>query len=389
MKPSRVLAVAALAIAAVFAATLPTMSADAAAPATKRAVVSPPTLGVAGVAAEAAAAPAAPLPRVRHVFVINLENKGYAQTFGASSPAPYLRKKLRAKGQLLSQYFGVAHHSLPNYIAQISGQGPNPQTQRDCKVYRNFTGSGTASPDQAVGQGCVFPKRVRTVANQLNRHGLRWKGYMQSMGSPCRHPALNTRDRTQKARVGDQYAAKHNPFVYFHSVIDSKKCAKRNVDLKKLPTALARTRTTANLTYITPNLCNDGHDSPCVDGRPGGLVSANKWLRRWVPKILASPAYKKNGLLIVTFDEADTSAANSADACCGEGPGPNSPLPGITGLGGGRTGAVLVSRFITPGSLNTTPYNHYSLLRTIENLFGLTPLGYAKQARGFGHDVFG
>jgi len=388
MKPSRVLAVAALTSATVFAATLPTMSADAA-PTTNGDVVAPPTLGVAVVPAKAAAAPGAPLPRVRHVFVINLENKGYAQTFGASSPAPYLRKKLRAKGQLLSQYFGVAHHSLPNYIAQISGQGPNPQTQRDCKVYRNFTGSGTASPDQAVGQGCVFPKRVRTVANQLTRHGLRWKGYMQSMGSPCRHPALNTRDRTQKARVGDQYAAKHNPFVYFHSIIDSKKCAKRNVDLKKLPTALARTRTTANLTYITPNLCNDGHDSPCVDGRPGGLVTANKWLRRWVPKILASPAYKKNGLLIVTFDEADTSAANGADACCGEGPGPNSPLPGITGLGGGRTGAVLVSRFITPGSLNSTPYNHYSLLRTIENLFGLAPLGYAKQVRGFGHDVFG
>ena len=388
MKPSRVLAVAALATAAVFAATLPTMSADAAAPTTKGAVAAP-MLSHAAVPAKAAAVPAAPLPRVRHVFVINLENKGYAQTFGASSPAPYLRKKLRAKGQLLSQYFGVAHHSLPNYIAQISGQGPNPQTQRDCRVYRNFTGSGTASPDQAVGQGCVFPKRVRTVANQLTRHGLRWKGYMQSMDSPCRHPALNTRDRTQKARVGDQYAAKHNPFVYFHSIIDSKKCAKRAVDLKKLPKALARNRTTANLTYITPNLCNDGHDSPCVDGRPGGLVTANKWLRRWVPKILASPAYKKNGLLIVTFDEAETSAANGADACCGEGPGPNSPLPGITGLGGGRTGAVLVSRFITPGSLNSTPYNHYSLLRTIENLFGLTPLGYAKQARGFGHDVFG
>jgi hypothetical protein len=112
-------------------------------------------------------------------------------------------------------------------------------------------------------------------------------------------------------------------------------------------------------------------------------------LHRWVPRILASRAYRKNGLLIVTFDEADTSAATGADACCGEGPGPNSPLPGITGLGGGRIGAVLVSRFITPGSLNSTPYNHYSLLRTIEDLFGLTPLGYAKTARGFGHDVFG
>jgi hypothetical protein len=389
MRLPRTLALAALATAAVSAATLPTMSADAAPPTTRSAVVAAPTLNVAAVPARSAAGPAAPLPRVRHVFVINLENAGYAQTFGASSPARYLRKKLRGKGQLLTQYFGVAHNSLPNYIAQISGQGPNRQTQSDCRIYRNFTGSGTASPDQAVGQGCVYPKRVRTVANQLTKHGLRWRGYMQSMHSPCRHPAMNTRDGTQKARVGDQYAAKHNPFVYFHSIIDSTKCAKRNLDLSKLPKALAKTRTTANLTYITPNLCNDGHDSPCVDGRPGGLVTANKWLRHWAPKILASRAYKKNGLLIVTFDEADTSAANGAEACCGEGPGPNSPLPGITGLGGGRTGAVLVSPFITPGSLNSTPYNHYSLLRTIENLFGLTPLGYAKEARGFGHDVFG
>ena len=377
------------AAAVAFAATTPTMNAGATAPATTSGAVDAPAMSASAVPAKAAPASAAPLPRVRHVFVINLENKGYAQTFGASSRAPYLRKTLRGKGQLLSQYFGVAHHSLPNFIAQLSGQGPNPQTQADCGVYRNFTGSGTVAPGQAIGHGCVYPTRVRTVANQLTTHGLRWKGYMQDMRSPCRHPALNTRDRTQTARVGDQYAARHNPFVYFHSIIDSRKCAKYNVDLTRLPNDLARIRTTANLTYITPNLCSDGHDIPCVDGRPGGLVTANRWLRRWVPKILASPAYKKNGLLIVTFDEAGSSSASGATACCGEGPGPNSALPGITGLGGGRVGAVLVSRFITPGSSNSTPYNHYSLLRTIENMFGLTPLGYARNARGFGHDVFG
>lgn len=385
MKLPRALAAVALATAAgvTCAASLPTMSADAAAPPTMRA-------GSASTAATLPSVPpASPLPRVRHVFVINLENKGYDETFGSTSPAPYLSKKLRGKGQLLSQYYGVAHNSLPNYIAQLSGQGPNAQTQADCPVYSKFTGSGTAAPDQAVGQGCVYPKRVRTVANQLTKHGLRWKGYMQSMHSPCRHPALNGRDGTQKAEVGDQYAARHNPFVYFHSIINSPKCVKRNVDLKKLPKALARIRTTANLTYITPNLCNDAHDSPCVDGRPGGLVTANKWLHRWVPKILASPAYRKNGLLIVTFDEADTDSADGADACCGEGPGPNSPLPGITGLGGGRTGSVLVSPFIRRGSFNDTAYNHYSLLRTIEDLFHLKPLGYAKEAHGFGLDVFG
>ncbi len=389
MKLSPALAAAALATAAAvaFASTLPTMSADAAAPRPgTHAAAAPTSSRSAAVSAKDTTALAAPLPRVRHVFVINLENKGYDKTFRPGSHAPYLRKKLRAKGQLLSQYYGVAHHSLPNYIAQLSGQGPNPQTQSDCHVFSNFTRSGTAAPGQAVGHGCVYPKTVRTVANQLTQHGLTWKGYMESMHSACRHPALNTVDGTRKAEVGDQYAARHNPFVYFHSIIDSKKCAKRNVVLKKLPKDLARVRTTANLTYITPNSCNDAHDSPCVDGRRGGLATANKWLKRWVPKILASPAYQKNGLMIVTFDEADS---GSADACCGEGPGPNSPLPGITGLGGGRTGSVLVSPFIKRGSFNDTPYNHYSLLRTIENLFQLKPLGYAADARGFGVDVFG
>ncbi len=92
---------------------------------------------------------------------------------------------------------------------------------------------------------------------------------------------------------------------------------------------------------------------------------------------------------MVTFDEADEEDAASADACCGEQPGPNSPLPGIFGPGGGRTGTVLVSPFIKPGTWNDTGYNHYSLLRTIENTFGLAPLGFAADARGFGTDVWG
>ena len=92
---------------------------------------------------------------------------------------------------------------------------------------------------------------------------------------------------------------------------------------------------------------------------------------------------------MVTFDEADTNSPSGADACCGEGPGPNAPMPGIYGPGGGRTGAVALSPFITPGTWNDTGYNHYSLLRTIENTFGLSPLGYARDARGFGTEVYG
>lgn len=347
---------------------------------------------VAGVtsAATAAKQTTAQLPTIRHVFVINLENKGYDTTFGPGSPAPYLATTLPAKGQLLTQYYGTAHNSQPNYVAQISGQGPNAQMQGDCQTYSDFVQAGTVAPDQAVGSGCVFPANVKTIADQLEAKGLTWKGYMEDMGTPCRHPALNSVDDTQKARPGDEYAARHNPFVYFHSIIDSPTCAQHDVDLSSLPTDLEQVSTTPNLSYITPNLCDDGHDSPCVDGRPGGLASADEWLKTWVPKILASPAYRRDGLLVITFDEADTTdAQHGADACCGEGPGPNAALPGIYGLGGGRTGAVLLSPSITPGTLNDTGYNHYSLLRYLENTFGLAPLGYAQSARGFGYDVFG
>jgi phosphatidylinositol-3-phosphatase len=332
---------------------------------------------------------AAATPAVRHVFVVNLENKGFDQTFGPGSPAPYLSTTLPAQGQLLTQYYGTAHNSLPNYVAQISGQGPNSQTQGDCQVYSEFAQTGTVAPGQAVGSGCVYPSSVTTVADQLEAQGLTWRGYMEDMGTPCRHPQLNAADDTQKAKVGDQYAARHNPFVYFHSIIDSPTCAEHDVDLSQLPTDLASVATTPNLTYITPNLCDDGHDSPCVDGRPGGLVTADEWLKTWIPKILASPAYQQDGLLVVTFDEADTNSPGGADACCGEGPGPNAPLPGIYGPGGGRTGAVLLSPFITPGTTNATAYNHYSLLRSIEDTFGLAPLGYAGSVQGFGSDVFG
>jgi hypothetical protein len=136
-------------------------------------------------------------------------------------------------------------------------------------------------------------------------------------------------------------------------------------------------------------LCRDGHDAPCVDGQPGGLVSADAWLGIWVPRILNSPAFKKDGLLIVTFDETDNQSTDSAAACCGEGPEPNTATPGMYGMGGGRVGAVVVSPYVSPGLWNNTAYNHYGLLRTIEDTFGLAPLGYAGTVRGFGFDVWG
>jgi hypothetical protein len=336
------------------------------------------------VASSLAATP----PPIRHVFVIVLENKGFETTFGPSSPATYLSRTLTAQGQLLRQYYGIGHKSLPNYVAMISGQGPNFVTQADCLVYTTVVpGTQTSILGQTLGQGCVYPAETKTLADQLTDKRLTWKAYMQDMVSPCRRPALNSADTTLAARLGDQYASRHNPFIYFQSLLDSGDCIAHDVDLVQLHSDLADAAITPNYVFIVPNLCEDGHDAPCVDGRPGGPVSADLFLREWVPRILASPAWAKNSLLIITFDEAEGS---DSSACCGEVPGLNTPNAGGSGPGGGRTGAVLISRFIQPGSLNDTPYNHYSLLRSIEDIFALPHLGFAAQPglKAFGADVY-
>ncbi len=339
-----------------------------------------------------AAAPAAALPHVGHVFVLVLENQNEATTFGPGSPAPYLAHDLPAMGQMLPNYYGIGHASLGNYIALISGQGPNPITQSDCQFFMDVLPGTIGADGQAAGSGCVYPSTVKTVADQLTARGLTWKGYMEDMAnSPtenrtCRHPALNSQDNTQTARAGDQYATRHNPFVYFHSIIDSPDCFTKDVPLDRLSEDLRSVSTTPSYSFITPNLCNDGHDAPCVDGRPGGLTTAGKFASSLVPQIVASPAFRQDGLLIVTFDES----ASGAEACCGE-RAANTANPGATsrGPGGGRVGAVVVSPFVAPGTVNLTPYNHYGLLRTVEDSFGLSHLGYAgvDGLQSFGADV--
>src|SRR6476661_6179898 len=134
-----------------------------------------------------------------HVFVINLENKGYDKVWGAGSAAPYLSRTLRAQGVLLSEYYGIAHNSNPNYLAQISGQGSNPMTRADCPTYAPFTQTGTADHGQVQGTGCVYPESVPTVAGQLSAAGKTWKGYMEDMGTPCLHPEPGPRPTPRAA----------------------------------------------------------------------------------------------------------------------------------------------------------------------------------------------
>jgi hypothetical protein len=318
-------------------------------------------------------------PPIKHVFVINLENKSFDETWGAASKVPYLSQALKAQGLFLDQYFAVAHVSLPNYIAEISGQGPSKATQADCIAgYTEFVQTGTGSDGQALGDGCVYPAGVKTLADQLTAKKLTWKGYMQDMASPCLHPTIGQPDPNVAAKEDEAYATRHNPFVYFHSIIDSPDCAKNDVPLTELETDLASIKTTANYNMITPNVCDDAHDATCPGGRLGGLEASNVWLKTWVPKITSSPAFQKDGMLVITFDEAEL-AGDAADSssCCNEAQAPNVTQAGLTGPGGGRIGALLLSPYVKAATTNSTPYNHYALLCSIENLFGLQKLGYA------------
>jgi len=203
-------------------------------------------------------------------------------------------------------------------------------------------------------------------------------------------------DRTQSAEAADSYAARHNPFVYFHSLVDTGACAASVGPLTRLAGDLASVATTPNYSLITPNLCNDGHDTTCAGtnlagGKTGGSTAADLWLEKYVPMITSSPAFRQDGMLVVTFDEAEAGGSTpDASSCCGELPGPNTTTPGIFGPGGGRIGALVLSPYVVAGTVSDVGYNHYSLLRSIEDLLQITTggtdgkghLGYAAQPVG-------
>jgi hypothetical protein len=366
----------------------------------------------AGRADKVSVAVAGPSLGIRHVFVIVLENESSESTY-LHNPHPYLGKVLQRQGTLLTNYYATGHVSLDNYIAMISGQSPNLMTSSDCQLYVNLNGTtapATLNADgQAVGLGCVYPSNVKTLADQLTANHVTWHGYMDEMGNnPSReqprcgvpHTNLVGQDDTQQATEGDQYAARHNPFVYFHSLIDSGQCRKNVVPLTELSKDLKHVGTTPDFDFITPDLCDDGHDLACAGPdakgkRTGGLASVDDFLSLWIPRIEKSAAFRKDGVILVTSDESET---NDATSCCNERPGPTDPLPGLSGSGGGKIGTLVIGRCVAKGKRDAVPYNHYSLLRSLENIFGITTggtdghghLGYAAAAglRPFGSDLF-
>jgi hypothetical protein len=340
----------------------------------------------------------------------------------------------------------------------------------DCLYFSPFSLQSTTDRGVAVGQGCVYPASVPDVGTQLRRASpaLTVKAYQEDMPAPCTHPAIGAYDEGD-AGGGAGYETGNNPFVYFRNWIDQPKiCKADDVPLDRntfepLIGDLSQVATTPNLSWIGMNLCDQGHDScpnfyadrgnasffdnakVCPGTQPASEycdAQASWFLSRLIPRITASPAYKKDGLIAIVWDEANfynDSPYVDSRACCNE---PNQPgatgKPGVAGQvhiplfgtinvkpgtnrlliggpdtfanilaalkllfshphealsmqpGGGDSGAVLLSPFIKPATVTAVPYNHFSLLRTIQDSFGLPHTGNAADPLSgtIGSDVF-
>lgn len=309
------------------------------------------------------------LPPVKHVFLIVLGENGYEETFGATAPAPYLAQTLAAKGELLSNYYAVTRGQLANQIALISGQGPTPETAADCPEAADLLPGTLSAEGQVEGGGCVYPVTTPTLPGQLVEKKLKWKAYVEDVVDGCSHEAVP-----------------RSPFVYFHAIVDSAECA---VGFDQLTLDLKTATKTPALSYIVPNACHSGGELPCEEGKPSGALAAEEFLQKVVPAIEASPAYEEGGLIAITSAQArQTGPTPDASSCCIAPIYPNLPPeaaspevaagPVKPSGGGGRVGLLLISPFVAPGTVNETGYyNHFSLLRSIEELFELEPIGYA------------
>jgi len=327
------------------------------------------------------------LPPIKHVFVIMLSDQPYAAVFGPASTAPYLSHTLEREGELLVHYDAVAHEELANELALLSGQGPTAETAANCPTYDAIVPASAGPDEQVLGDGCVYPASTQTLAGQLSAKRLSWRAYVQSMdegaGQPgaCAHPALGQADPSSGLEpAAGAYATFVNPFVYFRSLSESPACSQDDVGLGSLQGDLANPARTPSFSYIAPDRCHDGNPTPCTPGAPAGLAPADGFLQTVVPEIMASKAYKESGLLVITVDEAPSSGEFAdSSSCCGQPRFPNlaAAPSGLPPRGGGTVGALLLSPFVKGPSTSQEPFNHFSLLRTIEDLFGLGHLGYA------------
>lgn len=323
---------------------------------------------------------AAPLD---HIYVLMLENHSQSSVIGDVN-APYITSLANSYG-VADRYYGVTHPSMPNYIASIAGTTFGIQDDEDENV---------VNLDR------------RNLVDQLEDKHLSWDAYMETL------PA-NKLDRYGPTLAdGSQvklYAKKHNPFVLFDDIKNSPERMSHVKDYSALADDL-NGQHPANFVWISPNQCNDMHggiysaipghpETPCPygstrdDANDASLKQkADAFVHTAVDTIMNSKAWTKRSAIVIVTDENDytgdeeTGGWESADGCCdspfvGKGdPRVSKDWPGGT-YGGGLIPAIVVTGAGPHHVVSNTPYNHYSLLTTIEDNWNLGHLGFAGDAQ--------
>jgi phospholipase C len=261
---------------------------------------------------------AGPVPRFSHIIVIVAENKEFGEVIG-NREMPNLNGWAKSYA-LLREYYAVTHPSLPNYLALVAGDYFG--IQEDCI-------------------NCLV--RATSLADLLEAGGRTWKTYQEGLPEPG-----------FTGSESGKYVIKHNPFVYFEAVrSDPARLERSVVPLSHLTPDLEQAKL-PDFSLIVPDLCNSSHDC--------GVQVTDAWLGRVVGSILASPAFDRDCLLALTFDEGNT----------------NKAARGLSQrTGGGKIATVLISPWVKKGCVDKTPYSHYSLLKTIAAAWGLRALGHA------------
>ena len=251
-----------------------------------------------------------------HFVVLMMENREYNQVIGVPQSAPYINTLARHY-TLATNYYAITHPSLPNYIALVAGDPLGINS--DCTA--------------CVAQG-------PNVADQLQSAGLGWRAYMQDIPTPC-YVLPGAADTPG----GGGYAKKHDPFAYFPQIATAPARCANIVPLTQLTTDISH-HALPPFVWITPNICNDGHDC--------STQTADNYLRGFVPSVLG--ALGPHGVLALVWDEGTTGSG-----CCRL-------------ATGGHVVLVLAGHDVRHGGRVTAATDHYSLLRLIEDSFGLRHL---------------
>lgn len=328
---------------------------------------------------------AAPLPRYDHIFVIIAENKDYEQIIGSKN-APNLNR-LAAEYGLATRFYGEVHPSQANYIAMLGGDtfGIHDDDAWYCKPWK----IDRYCPSSIKPGYVTHSISARSFMDQLEEARLSWKGYFEDLREPGSTAIFNpSPDAPDPQRPNELYAAKHNAFIAFEKVRRDPLIAQKIVPLQQLKADLSADRL-PNYAHIVLNQCNEMHglytnntppppadcipDPKSPDHAAPIIRRGDKAIAEIVAEIMAAPVWKGPGnvAIVITWDE-DNGGTKGAQGCCGS--DPQTPA----NFGGGHVPTIVIANHGPRGVQDATPYNHYSLLRTCEEAFGIAEhLGFA------------